>query len=126
MYWNRQQKQPFSTDSAPIRRKRRRSGNTHFVGGDVRRRGLITLSDRLPREDHVDGAGIHQPGDASVRTHWRHSTVAVTRLEMYQNATKPSRFLTSYDVFGASDIDRLHLLFPQLHTHTKTTAEVED
>lgn len=94
-----------------MRRKRRRPGDTHQAGGDVRHRGLVTLLDRLPGKDHVDGAGIHQPGDASVLTHWGRSTVT-NGLETHLNSIKPSQLLTVYDVSGASDVDRLHLLFP--------------
>lgn len=69
MYWNTQQNQPFSTESAVLRRKRQRPRDTHQAVGDIRRRGLVTLLDRVPGKDHVDGAGIHQPGDVSVLTH---------------------------------------------------------
>lgn len=120
MYWNRRQKRRLSTGSAPIRRKGRRPGGTDFVVGDVGRRGLVALLDWLPREDHVDGAGVHQPGDVSVRTHWRRSAAGVSRLEMRPNAARAPPPLTIDDVSGAPNVDRRHLLFPQLRAHTHT------
>ena len=69
-------------------------GHAHFVRGDVGRRGLVTLLDRLPCKDHVDGAGVHQPGDVSVRAHWRHSShrhQAASVAERHQAAESPHR-----------------------------------
>lgn len=42
---------------------------THYIGGHIRHGGLITLFNWFPSKHHIDGTGIHQPGDAPLLTH---------------------------------------------------------
>lgn len=42
---------------------------THYFRGHIRHRGLITLLNWFPSKDHIDGTGIHQPGDAPLLAH---------------------------------------------------------
>lgn len=43
----------------------------HQITGDVWHRSLVAVQDGFPCKHHVDGAGVHQPGDASLLAHWQ-------------------------------------------------------